>query len=417
MAAVYAATHRNGRHVALKLLHSELALRAELRQRFVREALAANAVAHPGVVAVIDDDVTDDGTPYLVMELLAGESVDTVWEESGRRLPIATVLTIARELCDVLAAAHRGGVIHRDIKPGNLFITEAGDLKVLDFGIASLRDLTATRLTSTGAIVGTPAFLPPEQAAGRVSQVDSRSDLWAVGATMFTLLSGRTVHEGESAQHTALLAATEPAPSLGAVLPGTPPEVVAIVDKALKLDKRERWQSADEMRDAIARIRDPLEDEGRVSPLEELASAGAPALVVAAAGASPSTVLEPPHAGTVRRGTTLAILAGSFAALGLAFIISSQAPEESAPATSSASEVRTPPSSASTEGSAATNAELPTETAAPVAPPATSARASRQPQTRSSAKASSGAPGTPRKDCQPYVIDVNGKKVWKPECL
>lgn len=251
MASVYQAMHRNGRSVALKLLHPELSIRADLRKRFLREAQAANAVKHSGVVAVIDDDVAEDGAAFLVMELLEGQSVEELWEAYGRKLPAKTVLTIASDLCAVLDVAHSAGVIHRDLKPANLFVTNSGELKVLDFGIARVRDAAASSATSTGSVFGTPAFMAPEQAGGLVNELGPLTDIWAVGATMYTLLSGRSVHEGQSGQHIAILAATRPAPSLAAVLPEAPPEIVAIVDRALAFEKAARWRSAAEMRTAL----------------------------------------------------------------------------------------------------------------------------------------------------------------------
>src|ERR1051325_3571536 len=131
MAAVYAATHRNGRRVAIKLLHPELSLRSEIRQRFVREAQAANAAAHEGVVAVIDDDVAEDRGAYLVMALLDGCSVEELWERSGAKWGLSTLLATARDLCEVPAAARRPSIVHRDIKPASLFVTTDGQLKVL----------------------------------------------------------------------------------------------------------------------------------------------------------------------------------------------------------------------------------------------------------------------------------------------
>src|SRR6185436_2124726 len=124
----------------------------------------------------------------LVMELLEGESVGAMLERSGHFLPARQVVRIADQLLDVLAAAHHAGIVHRDIKPDNLFITQESTLKVLDFGIARLRELSGQQLTLTGAgAMGTPAFMPPEQARGRSAQVGPRSDLWAVGATMYTM--------------------------------------------------------------------------------------------------------------------------------------------------------------------------------------------------------------------------------------
>lgn len=262
MAFVYLATHRNGRRVALKMLHPELALRSDIKRRFLQEGQAANAVQHRGVVVVTDDDTTADGAPFIVMEYLDGKSVEELWQELRRRIPTKLVLAIARELCDVLVHAHRAGVIHRDLKPANLFVTTAGELKVLDFGLARLRDSTRTKLTATGVVFGTPAFMAPEQAQGRTSLVDAQTDLFAVGATMFTLLSGRLLHEGESAQEIVLRTATERAPSLATILPHAHEALIALVDRALAFEKSHRFESAEAMGEAIFRtIRTMFGDE------------------------------------------------------------------------------------------------------------------------------------------------------------
>jgi serine/threonine-protein kinase len=191
MASVYEAVHRNGNRVAIKMLHPHLSINADLRSRFLREGYAANRVNHQGAVRVLDDDMTEDGSVFLVMELLKGETLDARWETRGSRLAHREVCEHAHQLLDVLAAAHGQGVVHRDIKPENLFLTTDGVLKVLDFGIARLRDASgAEGATQTGRMIGTPAFMPPEQALGRSRQIDGQTDLWAVGATMFTLVSG-----------------------------------------------------------------------------------------------------------------------------------------------------------------------------------------------------------------------------------
>jgi serine/threonine-protein kinase len=259
MACVYAATHRNSRRVAVKMLHPELSMSADVRRRFLREGHAATAVQHPGAVVVLDDDVAEDGAAFLVMELLEGKVIEQLWEESGGRLPAKLVLAIARELCSVLDAAHHGGIVHRDIKPENLFLTRDGVLKVLDFGLAQLRTTAVIakskpKTTITGMVFGTPAFMAPEQAEGRASRIDARTDVWAVGATMFTLLSGRIVHEGETAQRIVILTATKPPRSLAAVLPDADPSLVEVVDRALAFDQEQRWRSAAAMRAAISAV-------------------------------------------------------------------------------------------------------------------------------------------------------------------
>jgi serine/threonine-protein kinase len=252
MAVVYLGVHRNGSRVAVKVLHPELSVDDDLRARFVREGYVANSIGHDGAVRVIDDDVAEDGAAFLVMELLLGETLERRRTRRGGRLPAAEVLALAHQLLDVLAAAHAQGVVHRDVKPENLFLTRVGALKVLDFGIARFRDASDPTGTITGARLGTPAFMPPEQALGRTQEIDARADVWAVGATMFTLLSGHLVHEAPSAAELVVRTATQPARSLAKVAPGVPPAVVALVDRALAFARADRWQSARDMAEAVA---------------------------------------------------------------------------------------------------------------------------------------------------------------------
>ncbi len=253
MAAVYSVTHRNQKQFAVKMLHAELSMREDIRTRFLREGYAANSLKHPGAVAVLDDDVAEDGAAFLVMELLEGGGVEELWERFGQHLPVPATLALAYQLLDVLAAAHARGIIHRDIKPANLFLTEDGTLKVLDFGIARVRDLVAgnSQATGTGMLLGTPAFMAPEQALAKSNEMDGQTDIWAVGATLFTLLSGQLVHEGDNASQLMVKTATAPARSLAQVAPEVPPMVVQLVDCALAFEKPGRWASAEAMRDAV----------------------------------------------------------------------------------------------------------------------------------------------------------------------
>ncbi|MGO9835552.1 MAG: protein kinase domain-containing protein [Polyangiaceae bacterium] len=250
MAVVYAATHRNKKRFAVKMLHPELSIRDDIRTRFLREGYVANSVEHPGAVAVLDDDVAEDGAAFLVMELLDGVAVEQLCEQQGNRLPARVVLALSHQLLDVLAAAHARSIVHRDIKPANVFLTREGKLKVLDFGIARLRDATSNHATNTGMLLGTPAFMAPEQALAQSSLIDGLTDVWAVGATMFSLLSGGIVHVGDNPQQLMVQAATQPARSLATVTQASP-RVVALVDRALAFDKASRWTSAAEMRDAV----------------------------------------------------------------------------------------------------------------------------------------------------------------------
>ncbi|APR81605.1 serine/threonine protein kinase [Minicystis rosea] len=252
MAAVYAATHvNNGRRVAIKLLHPELSTNTEVRTRFQREGYVANKLEHPGAVGVLDDDTAEDGAAFLVMELLEGETLEDRRERSGV-LPVHEVLSLADRLLDVLAAAHAKGIVHRDIKPENVFLTREGTVKVLDFGIARMRELQSARLTMTSSgAIGTPAFMPPEQARGRWDEVGPQSDIWAVGATMFTLLAGRLVHNADTVNELMLAAMTKPAPPLGQAMPGISPVVAHLVDRALAYDIKTRWPDARSMQTAL----------------------------------------------------------------------------------------------------------------------------------------------------------------------
>ena len=253
IATVYAATHRNKSRVAIKLLHEEIALDREVTTRFAREGYVANTVEHSGTVRVFDDDRTEDGLPFLVMELLEGETVDERWERKNEQLPLHEVLPLAEQLLDVLAAAHDVGVVHRDLKPENLFLTVAGELKVLDFGIARLHEVSqdASTTTQVGALLGTPAFMAPEQALGRLDRVNHRTDIWAAGATLFTLLTGRFVHEAETVNEQLILAATKTAPPIDTVMPGLPREVASLVDKALSFEMDQRFVDARSMLAAV----------------------------------------------------------------------------------------------------------------------------------------------------------------------
>jgi serine/threonine-protein kinase len=255
MASVYLATHRNQAEFAVKLLHPELSLRADVRTRFLREGYVANSVKHPGAVRVVDDDVAEDGAAFLVMELLEGATVEGLCERAGGRLPAKVAVAIVDQLLDVLCAAHAKGIVHRDIKPANLFVTYEASVKVLDFGIARARDAVAATgahgATGSGMVLGTPAFMSPEQALAKASEIDAQTDVWAAGATLFSLVAGCTVHEGDNGAQLLVRAATIPARPLTSVAPAISQSVAEVVDRALAFRKADRWGSAAEMRDAL----------------------------------------------------------------------------------------------------------------------------------------------------------------------
>ena len=257
MAAVYSATHRNGMRVAVKMLHTELSVDPEVRQRFLREGYLANKVDHPGAVAVLDDETAEDGAAFLVMELLEGETLAHRFERKARTLLIEEILLIADKVLDILAAAHDKHIVHRDIKPDNIFLTRGGGVKLLDFGIARLREISPhvsppkTSATRSGSTMGTPAYMAPEQARARWDEVDGRTDLWSVGATMFKLLTGRVVHVADTINEQLLAAMTKPAPPLSSLVSTVPIPVLEVVDKSLQYTKEDRWADARAMQRAI----------------------------------------------------------------------------------------------------------------------------------------------------------------------
>ncbi|HTJ85538.1 MAG TPA: serine/threonine-protein kinase [Polyangiaceae bacterium] len=295
MAAVYSATHRIGRRGAIKILHPEVAVSKELKARFEQEAHAVSKLGHRGAVEVLDVDTTEDGAPFMVMELLEGESLGQRAFRLGG-IPERELLGYVVELCDVLDAAHAMGIIHRDIKPDNLFVTSAGQLKVLDFGIARVRGAAGSVKTRTGAMLGTTSYMAPEQIHGRA--IDGRADLYSVGATMFRLLAKRKIHEAESDAELLVKMGTEPAPLLLTVAPSVDPRIAKIVDRALAFRVDDRYPDAKTMREDLRAVLD-----GRDPPFAtsvgarmdaptrtDLGGAAAFAAAAAALPAGPTTV-------------------------------------------------------------------------------------------------------------------------------
>lgn len=307
MAAVYEATHRNSKRCAIKILHPELSAVMDIKQRFLKEGYAANSVAHPGAVVVDDDDTAEDGAAYLVMELLEGETVDGLANRHGATLDPALVMVLGDQLLDVLGAAHEKGIVHRDIKPENLFVNRGTQLKVLDFGIARLREASGdSRRTVDGTVMGTPAFMPPEQASGLWAQVDARSDLWSVGATLFTLLTGRLVHEGSTINEALAASITQSARPIRDYRPDLPGPIADVIDRALQRDKALRFADAAAMRIALRSaylqvygqdlppLPFALSGSGTAVPIGHLPTAMAPSNWARATPAPGGTAVQPP---------------------------------------------------------------------------------------------------------------------------
>jgi serine/threonine-protein kinase len=286
MAAVYAARHRNGARAAVKVLHADLSRHSEVRGRFLREGYAANRVEHPSAVKVMDDDVVvggpDAGTAYLVMELLEGESLQDRLER-GPPVGEREFLGIAETVLDVLEAAHANGVVHRDLKPENLFLVRGeGDdrprVKVLDFGLARLLD--GHTITSYGLALGTPSFMSPEQAAGRIDEIDGRTDLFALAATGFRLRTGRRIHEGSNPVELVAKMAHFAAPKIEMFAPEVNQSFARVIDRALEFRREDRYANAAEMREdvrkAMAEIDGGARTEFALSPPASLSPRSAP---------------------------------------------------------------------------------------------------------------------------------------------
>ncbi len=294
MAAVYSASHRNGQIAALKILHIEFAKEKTICDRFLREAYVSNKVGHPATVKVLDDDMTEQGEPFLVMELLEGQTVRDVWRKAGRTMPIVQALQISERVVDCLAACHSIGVIHRDLKPANIFVTNKGEVKVLDFGVAQMRS-AATERTATGTALGTPSYMSPEQARGRVDDLDGRADIFSVGAMMHALITGHRINAGKTEMEALAMAATKPVSSIARIAPNLPVEVIHIVDKALQFDRRNRFSDA---RDMQAAMLEALANQG-ASPL---AGIGGEPLGTAAAASPLAMSPQPPQAQEAAQG-------------------------------------------------------------------------------------------------------------------
>ncbi len=266
-AAVFEGHSTSGEAAAIKLLHPEFAAHPQARERFRREAVAAQSIKHPDVVRILDHG-DDPLGPFIAMELLDGHPL-SYWAQRGG-LPMDRILKILVRVLDVLAAAHDQGIIHRDVKPANIFVTRAGGVKVLDFGIARILEALPNELrTKTGIALGTVSYMAPEQARGISSQIDARTDLFALAATGFRLVTGRPVHARRRPGELLHAMATETAPRLAAVAPHAPREFCQVIDVGLAYAKDRRYPDARTMRADLMAVRN-----GRTPPFAESQLAG-----------------------------------------------------------------------------------------------------------------------------------------------
>lgn len=249
---------RLGRVVAVKRLRTDLASDATFQARFRREAQSSASLNHPAIVSVYDTgeertlqpDGSDEVVPYIVMEYVAGRTLRDILRE-GRKILPERALEITSGVLSALDYSHRAGIIHRDIKPGNVMLTPSGDVKVMDFGIARAMSDAQSSMTQTAAVVGTAQYLSPEQARGET--VDSRSDVYSAGCLLYELLTGRPPFVGDSPVAVAYQHVREPAVPPSRHEDDLTPEIDAIVMKALAKRVEDRYQSAAQMRADIER--------------------------------------------------------------------------------------------------------------------------------------------------------------------
>jgi len=259
MGEVWLAEHvMLGRRAAMKFLHASIARRNELVTRFFNEARAATTIADPGIVQVFDFGHADDGSAYIVMELLEGETLEQRCRRSGT-ISVADALRITRQIANTLVAAHARGIVHRDLKPENIFLVPDAEVaggervKLVDFGIAKL-STDAGLKTQTSAVMGTPAFMSPEQCRG-AGVVDHRADIYSLGCVLFAILTGRPPFVADGAGELIVMHMTQPPPRASSASPHVPPAIDALIARCLAKDPAQRFASAAELASAIDDVR------------------------------------------------------------------------------------------------------------------------------------------------------------------
>ena len=317
---------RLGRDVAIKMLRSDLARDHTFQMRFRREAQNAAVLNHPGIAAIYDTGeekaTTGEALPYIVMEFVNGHTLKDVLAAEQRLQP-RRALEITADICAALEFSHRHGIIHRDVKPGNVMVTTTGQVKVMDFGIA--RDLAsgATTMTQTSAVIGTAQYLSPEQARGEA--VDARSDVYAAGCVLFELLCGHPPFIGDSPVAVAYQHVREDPRAPSELNPDVTPDIDAVVLKALSKNPANRYQSAAEMRADLLRAA-----SGRPVLATPVMSEAETALLGQATGREPARVGDPER----RRASTWVLVAlgvlGVLAVIALivGLILSNQSPAQ-----------------------------------------------------------------------------------------
>jgi serine/threonine-protein kinase len=305
MARVYEARHVRlpNKRFAVKVLHPHYAQQSMVVARFQREAEAASGIVHPNVVDVFDVGYAPDGRPYLVSEFLEGKDFATLLEERQRIEPAAAV-HVVRQVCRALAAAHARGVVHRDVKPENVFLVgdmEAPVVKVLDFGISKVDGTGGATLTHTGMIMGTPGYMPPEQARG--AKTDHRADIYGVGAMLYRAVTGKLPFESEDASEALSMVLTQEPRRPRVIEPSIPAALELVIETAMAKDPEARYRSMAELDEKLAAFEPDVAASLSLAPPPPGSVARRGKTTVAAA------TVRSPSAGDIERDTREAKLA------------------------------------------------------------------------------------------------------------
>jgi len=264
MGAVYLGLHPMiGSKVAIKFLHSQYKSDAKIVDRFYNEARAVNVIGHDNILKIVDLSVTDDGRHYFVMEYLHGKSMQDL-QHDGQPVPLEVAGPILLQVCDALEAAHRKGIVHRDLKPDNVYLISLNGkknfVKVVDFGIARLTDDdgVSSGKTVTGMVMGTPAYMSPEQGSGALDQIDGRSDVYSLGIMMYQLATGELPFKGSNFGEILVGHLQQEVPSPHQLNPAIPEQYERLILRCLAKPQDDRYQSMRELKAAIAECMDEL---------------------------------------------------------------------------------------------------------------------------------------------------------------
>ena len=306
MGSVWEGRHETlGTRVAIKFIDQEYAENEEARARFANEARAAATIQSKHAIHIYDHGMTEDGRPYIVMEMLTGEPLDKRLDTAGH-LPLEETARILGQVCRGLQRAHDAGIIHRDLKPENIFLVRTPDdddeiAKVLDFGIAKVKGLPGEKglssSTKTGAVMGTPFYMSPEQARG-LRSIDTRSDLWSLGVIAYRCVTGAMPFDGESVGDLLVKVCTAPLPVPSVVMPGLPKSFDTWFAKALQREPDARFSTATQLADELALAaglsvrRGPASSQRAQAPASEAAPAQSVGPSLAAA--TPTAALTSP---------------------------------------------------------------------------------------------------------------------------